>query len=70
MIFGKDAERTCAMCEFGFINEDTGDIKCAKHKNKEFSPDHKCRKFVYDPLKKSPRTKPKMHEYSAEDFQL
>ncbi len=70
MIFGKDAQRACALCEFGFINDETGNVICAKRRKKEFAPEHRCGKFVYDPLKKSPRPKPRMHEHSAEEFML
>ena len=45
MIFGKDISPTCELCEFGFLNDETGKIRCTKHRGKEYEPFHKCRKF-------------------------
>ncbi len=70
MIFGKDAQKCCQLCEFGFLDEEDFTVKCTKRKNKSFAPDHKCRKFVYDPLKKSPHRAPKLREHSPEEFTL
>ena len=46
MIFGKDVDRCCQLCEFGFTDEENGTVKCAKRRNKAFEPDHKCKKFA------------------------
>ena len=31
---------------------------------------HRCRRFVYDPLKRIPYRQPKLDTYEAKDFQL
>ena len=42
-------ERICARCENGQILIDGESVLC-KHKG-PVAPDHRCRRFVFDPLK-------------------
>ena len=69
MLFRKKIERSCAYCVYGAaIEEDL--ILCSK--KGVVSPDGKCMKFRYDPIKRIP-VKPKaldFSKYDPEDFTL
>lgn len=69
MLFRKKIDRACAYCIHGAkIDEDI--ILCAKKGIK--MPDDSCRKFKYDPLKRTPKkAKPlDFSKYDTEDFSL
>ena len=51
MLFRKKIERVCSYCLYG-ANLDEDQILCSKKGIR--SPDDKCRKFKYDPLKRVP----------------
>ena len=66
-IFG-DIENRCEYCAFGGRTPDGTSVLCAK---KGISPlDSSCKKYKYDPLKRVPRPRPDLPEYTAEDFEL
>lgn len=67
-LYGKDIEPKCAYCAFGESTQDEKTVLCQKKGISE--PDGACKKFKYDPLKRSPRKKPQLPEYCAEDFSL
>lgn len=69
MLFRKKIERNCSYCAHGTVLED-GQVLCVK---KGFRPEGKpCRKFQYDPLKRTP-TRVKaldFSKYDQDDFSL
>lgn len=64
-LFGGHIEPSCEYCEHMEPGEN-GEELCRKGK----SFDTGCRYFHYDPLKRKPRTRPKLPKYSPEDFSL
>lgn len=62
--FGTEITPKCSYCRFG----GKGENRCAL----KLSPEDagKCRKYVYDPLKREPHAAPPLREYHAEDFEL
>jgi hypothetical protein len=69
MLFRKKIEKSCTYCRYGTILDD-GMTLCVKRG--VVSPERKCRKFSYDPLKRVP-VKPKaldFEKYTDEDFSL
>ena len=62
-------EPRCAYCIRGKLSADKESVLCPKKgvMDKDFS----CRKFRYDPLKRVPEAaKPRLPEFSPEDFEL
>ena len=68
-LFGSGIEPKCEYCTECVL---TADKKTALCKRKGFTtPDGSCRKFEYDPLKRTPRAKqPPLPEFTDEDFSL
>lgn len=69
MLFRKKIEKSCSYCQFG-TQLDDGLALCIKRG--VVSANHKCRKFVYDPIKRVP-PKPQtldFSKYSEEDYSL
>lgn len=67
-IFGENIEPACFYCLNGHQASDTAMILCTK--TGPVSPTYKCKKFVYDPLKRIPKRQPKLPEFSPEDFEI
>ena len=69
MLFKKKMPRSCLYCEFGTALSDE-EILCVKRG--VVPADKACRKFRYDPCKRSPvREKaPDFSKYTQEDFSL
>lgn len=66
-LFGNQISPDCAYCEHG-KKTDGGAYSCGR--GQTISPKGACRAFRYDPLKRVPRTAPKLPSYSPEDFTL
>ena len=69
MLFRKDIEPHCAYCTYG-APADPGTVICRK-KGIRLETD-KCRKFQYDPLKRTPPrpTQTDFEQYEDKDFSL
>lgn len=67
-LFGNSIEPCCFYCENGRPAPDKVMILCKKYG--PVSPHYKCRKFVYDPLKRVPKRQPKLPSFTAEDFTI
>lgn len=69
MLFRKKITRSCSYCSYG-TQIDEGTVLCIKRG--VVPVDKKCRKFQYDPCKRTPpRAKaPDFSKYSKEDFSL
>lgn len=64
----QDIAPKCEYCLYGRRSPDGETILCEK---KGIVPlDSVCKKYKYDILKRQPKRKPKMPEFSAEDFEL
>lgn len=69
MLFRKRIEKSCSYCQYGTILDDES-VLCTKRG--VVSLDGKCRKFVYDPIKRIP-SKPKaldFKKYEDVDYSL
>jgi len=69
MLFNKKIHPSCSYCEHGArLSEE--EVMCVKRGI--MSSNHACRKFVYDPLKRTPPPPAKLNteDYSEDDFKL
>lgn len=67
-IFGNSVSPKCIYCETGVIAPDRKSVLCTR--KGVMMPDSFCRKFRYDPLKRTPDTVTLKSDFSAEDFSL
>ena len=68
-LFNKKAhEPQCAQCEHGKYFEGDGDILCKKFGIVQ--PEDFCKKFKYDPLKRSPAKINIKTDFKKEDFEI
>ena len=68
-LFGNNIEPACIYCQFGRGGgPDNVMILCRKFG--PVAPYYKCKKFIYDPLKRVPRPRPGMPLYTEDDFKL
>ncbi|MBR6681386.1 MAG: hypothetical protein IKL40_00180 [Clostridia bacterium] len=61
-----DYKKVCLFCENATVISADDNILCRFHG--VVSEDYCCRKYVYDPLKRSPIGKPKIEELTKEDL--
>lgn len=66
--FRKKPDKKCIWCEHGVKSEYTEDVFCKKQG--VVKQDDACRKFKYDPLKRSPGIQTVSKDFTAEDFSL
>ncbi len=67
-LFGARIDPACEYCRHGQASQDGQMILC---RNKGIvAPYYSCRKFFYCPLKRIPKPRPKLLEFSPEDFEL
>ena len=61
-----DTPKMCIYCENATVINDDDNVLCSLHGivNKEY----KCKKFIYDPLKRVPKPTPPMPKLSEEDI--
>lgn len=67
-LFGNTIEPACTYCANGQPAPDKVMILCKKYG--PVAPYYKCKKFVYNPLKRVPKRRPKLPVYHKEDFEL
>lgn len=67
-LFGKNIVPACCYCRHGRANPEGDRIFCQK-KGIMDAADY-CRKFEYDPLKRSPKKNRIDDEYTQKDFSL
>lgn len=58
----------CIYCAIGKVSCDGKSVLCTK--KGVMMPDSHCRAFRYDPLKRVPKEKAQLPEYSAEEFSI
>lgn len=64
-LFGGNIEPDCAYCQNSITAQ--GEVRCRIGQIPENS---KCQRYVYDPLRRTPKGQPKLGNYSAKDFEL
>lgn len=67
-MFGQTIPPACEYCEKGRRAADPRMILCSK--KGVVSPYYRCRKYVYDPLRRVPKRQPKLPTFSIDDFIL
>lgn len=66
--FDKGVKKSCVWCIHGRKSEYTDDVFCIKRG--VTSADSYCRKYRYDPLKRTPERQSIPTDYKSEDFNL
>ncbi len=67
-IIGENVAPKCEYCKHGTPAADGKHILCEKTGILDL--DFACKKYVYDPLKRTPKRPTEAMEFSAEDFEL
>jgi len=67
-LFGNKPEPRCKTCSFGKLSAEEDAVMC-KHAG-VVSPDHSCRRFQYDPLKRVPRRSKPLDSFDEQAFTL
>lgn len=66
-LFGNLVPVSCEHCFFSAPQAD-GTLLCTK--KRRINEDGSCRRYKYNPLKRTPRNLPKLPEYDPENFSL
>ena len=64
--FDKSVPKSCVWCEHGIKSDYSNEIFCKKRG--VVGLDSVCRKYRYDPLKRTPKSQTVSKNYKAEDF--
>ena len=67
-LYGNAVTPACGICQNGRRSSD-GDVILCYHRG-VVDPSARCRKFVYDPLRRVPYIQPALGSYTEEDFKL
>ena len=67
-LYGKNIDSACEYCRYGKLSSEKDVVLCVK--KGIVSVGFSCSKFKYDPLKRIPKRRPPMPQYSPEDFEL
>lgn len=67
-LFGNAIEPSCETCALGMVSSDGETVLC-RHAGAP-SKHHHCKRFRYDPLKRTPRRQPAPMTFTAADFSL
>ena len=68
LVNSKKYPPACAYCQHGRLSPGGISVLCVG--KGIVSPEGKCRKFVYDPLKREPKIPPASPEADAKDFEF
>ncbi|MBO4893751.1 MAG: hypothetical protein II702_06695 [Clostridia bacterium] len=68
LVNSKTYTPACAYCLHGRLSPGGVSVLCVR--KGIVSPEGKCRKFVYDPLKREPKIPPVSPEADAKDFEF
>lgn len=67
-LYGNHIAKACQWCEHGTLAADGKSVHCPR---KGVVPlDHRCRKFIYTPLKREPSVPERAASFLPEDFSL
>ncbi len=64
-LFGANIEPNCAYCDN--FSADENNFGCLKNRDLK---NGKCRKFIYNPTLRIPKSEARMMQFSKEDFEL
>ena len=67
-IYSDNISPKCLYCETGVVSPDGNSVLCVK--KGVMMPDSFCRKFRYDPLKRTPETVKLNTDFTPDDFSL
>lgn len=67
-VFGKDIGPSCEYCANGTLLCDDESIVCKKYGYAKRKYD--CKKFVYDPLKRTPKSAEFLSDFDDSDFSI
>ncbi len=67
-LFGRSIEPSCNYCEHGRAMRGQDLILCDK--KGVVAPYYSCKKFMYAPLKRVPKPRPKPMDFDPDDFKL
>ena len=67
-ILGENVPPKCEYCVFSAPAQDGALLRCQK--KGDVKSDDTCKKFSYDPLKRTPLRPKPLQTFSAEDFEL
>lgn len=67
-LFNMEIMPACEYCENGKISPTGNDVLCLSHGVMPL--DGSCKKFKYDALKRTPKRRPSMMEFSPSDFEI
>lgn len=67
-IYNKNIPASCGYCRYAHVSPSLKLVFC-KFKG-PVSEEDACRRYCYDPLKRTPAVSAKLPEYSSEDFAL
>ncbi|MFV0351897.1 MAG: hypothetical protein ACK5JF_06250 [Oscillospiraceae bacterium] len=67
-LFGDTIDPACAYCMHGTESSDQVMILCPRFG--PVAPSFHCKHFKYDPLRREPKRRPKLPEFSPDDFKL
>lgn len=67
-LFNDDIKKSCVWCAYGKSSEYTSEVFCKKRG--VTSAEDYCRKYKYDPLKRTPQAQKITDNYSESDFSL
>ena len=65
-LFGNNIAPRCEYCQFASKDND-GNFVC---QHGTLSVDTPCKRYVYDPLKREPKSAPTLPKFTADDFKL
>lgn len=64
----KNYSKRCDSCFHGRLTADSESVLCVKYGI--MMPDHSCRDYKYDPLKRRPERQRTVEKFNADDFRL
>ncbi|MBQ4339158.1 MAG: hypothetical protein IJC37_07025 [Clostridia bacterium] len=64
----KEHPASCVYCQYGRLSPGGVSVLCVR--KGIVKPDGKCRKFIYDPLKREPQVPPELPKADAADFEI
>lgn len=67
-LIGQNIEPKCCYCKFGQMAPNNNNVLCIK--KGIMNTDDKCRKYIYDPLKRVPVRMPDLQKFTEDDFRL
>jgi len=68
-LFDKELSRRCEYCEYGLKSPESGEEILCVNKG-VVKPDYVCRKYKYDPMKRTPKRQKIDTDFTPDDFKI